>query len=115
MEISKWLKQIPKESPGFIPTNSNFTPKTFSITKLFARYVYTLFFEIKVITNPLVPSKYIKERKFLKESKVSLVMKKRRKNQITCQQPGAVPESKPLHLPFILQLHYWGKGSLEGH
>lgn len=49
MEISKWLKQIPKESPGFIPTSSNFTPKTFSITKLFARYVYTLFFEIQVI------------------------------------------------------------------
>lgn len=55
------------------------------------------------------------ENKFLKESKVSLVIKKRRKNQITCQQAGAVPESKPLHLPFILQLHYWGKGSLEGH
>lgn len=37
MERSKWLKQIPQESSEFIPTNSNFTPKGFSITKLFAR------------------------------------------------------------------------------
>lgn len=54
MERSKWLKQIPQESSEFIPTDSNFTPKGFSITKLFARRIYTLFFETKVITNPWV-------------------------------------------------------------
>lgn len=27
MELSKWLKQIPKESPEFIPNNKNLTPK----------------------------------------------------------------------------------------
>lgn len=114
-ERSKWLKQIPQESSEFFPTTSNFTPKGFSITKLSARRIYTLFFETKVITNPWVPSKYIKKGTFKKKVRLALWWKKKKENQITCQQAGVVPESKPLHLPFTLQLHYWGKGSLEGH
>lgn len=35
MELSIWLKHIPKESPEFIPTNSNFTPKSSFLIKLF--------------------------------------------------------------------------------
>lgn len=37
-------KQIPQESSEFIPTDSNFTPKGFSITKLFARQFTHCFF-----------------------------------------------------------------------
>ena len=77
MERSKWLKQIPQESSEFIPTDSNFTPKGFSITKLFARRIYTLFFETKVITNPWVPSKYIKKGTFKKKVRLALWWKKK--------------------------------------
>lgn len=71
------------------------------------------YFLNKSFYKPMVAFKVHKERKFLKK-KVSLAMQ-RKESQITCKQAGAVPESKPLHLPFIIQLHYWGKGSLEGH
>lgn len=62
----------------------------------------------------MVAFKVHKERKNFKKKVVSLAVD-RKESQITCKQAGAVPESKPLHLPFIIQLHYWGKGSLEGH
>lgn len=77
MELSIWLKHIPKESPEFIPTNSNFTPKSSFFIKLFVRYSYALFFKTRLITNPWLPLKYINS--FLKESKVSLVMERKEK------------------------------------
>ena len=65
------------QSSEFIPTNSNFTPKGFSISKLFARWIYTLFFETQVITNPWVPSKYIKKGTFKKKVRLALWWKKK--------------------------------------
>lgn len=38
------VKAHPQKSPEFIPTNSNFTPKSFCLIKLFIRFSYALFF-----------------------------------------------------------------------
>lgn len=63
MELSKWLNKIPKESPEFISINSNVTHKRSPLIK-FARYIYALFFKMRVMTNPQLPLKCIKKGNF---------------------------------------------------
>lgn len=105
-------KQNPQRKSCIHPNQFKLCHPPNSPLEVFPRYTMCSFLKW-VMTSPWLPFEYIKDN-FLKESEISLVME-RKESQITFKQAGVVPESKPLHLPFIIQLHYWGKGSLEGH
>lgn len=74
------MAKVNPQSPEFIPTNSNFTPKSSSLIKLSVRYAFFVsFFFNKSFYKPTVAVKVHKERKFFKKKvRLALRWKERR-------------------------------------